>query len=515
MSVIDYLKKGGKTSAGEMIAGLADTLEIPQEEMLQLWELGVQKYGSEEALGEALDDAVRSIENPSPEEVKQAVASVFIGKEGETMFAKQGGKLLQLVNRFAKGGTMNCGCGNKLKCGGKAKKGSKIVKDQNPAGPLTDPSLWIGADTAKKGAAQQGILTRNAYRRAQREYLRNELGLRGAELIHNLNQRTRENADTFYGNRMRETLNAVKIADELRGAAARQEARKLIAGVYDNAAKSERDAAIQEGLNQLSKTVAPSSVAFVSLNPYMLAHQNSYIPTFKLSLPTTKSVVDPLSGKSDEELVKEVIKGVYGAGAARKEALGDRYGAVQAIVNKLMSAGKKSGKQGKKAIDDKYNLMLDLDELLASTFPNMGYRPKLVDTTLKAKPIIGLKNGDKINKYKPGGKSGKWVSADKTITITDPGTAQADTTGIYSYPSTNGEFEFTPYGRTATVWDNTGGFPIHRYADENWIMRHPRRQSLPAFLGGSRTLAPKGFFENLVERVNNRIPKKDNSDLNK
>lgn len=29
---------------------------------------------------------------------------------------------------------------------------------------------------------------------------------------------------------------------------------------------------------------------------------------------------------------------------------------------------------------------------------------------------------------------------------------------------------------------------------------------LPGFLGGHRELAPTGFFENLVERVNNRTP---------
>ena len=29
---------------------------------------------------------------------------------------------------------------------------------------------------------------------------------------------------------------------------------------------------------------------------------------------------------------------------------------------------------------------------------------------------------------------------------------------------------------------------------------------LPGFLGGHRELAPDGFFENLVERVNNRTP---------
>ena len=103
-------------------------------------------------------------------------------------------------------------------------------------------------------------------------------------------------------------------------------------------------------------------------------------------------------------------------------------------------------------------------------------------------------------------EGGTFESKDKKVKIENFGTAQADTTGTYSYPSTNGEFRFNPMGRTATVWGNTGGWPIHRYADQNWINRHPRRQMLPGFLGGHRELAPDGFFENLVERVNNRTP---------
>lgn len=128
---------------------------------------------------------------------------------------------------------------------------------------------------------------------------------------------------------------------------------------------------------------------------------------------------------------------------------------------------------------------------------------------------FGGKIRDFICKHAKGGalkgcgckqEGGTFESKDKQVKIKDFGTAQADTTGTYSYPSTNGEFQFNPMGRTATVWDNTGGWSIHRYADQNWINRHPRRQMLPGFLGGHRELAPAGFFENLVERVNNRTP---------
>ena len=48
-------------------------------------------------------------------------------------------------------------------------------------------------------------------------------------------------------------------------------------------------------------------------------------------------------------------------------------------------------------------------------------------------------------------EGGTFESKDKQVKIKDFGTAQADTTGTYSYPSTNGEFQFNPMGRTAKV----------------------------------------------------------------
>lgn len=98
----------------------------------------------------------------------------------------------------------------------------------------------------------------------------------------------------------------------------------------------------------------------------------------------------------------------------------------------------------------------------------------------------------------------KLVSEDRTITIVNPFTTYADTLGKYSYPSTNGSFKFTPEGRTANVWDNTGGFAT-RYADENWIKNNPKKQRLPAILGGHRKLAPQDYWDNLIQRVNNRF----------
>jgi len=47
--------------------------------------------------------------------------------------------------------------------------------------------------------------------------------------------------------------------------------------------------------------------------------------------------VDPLAGKSDNQLADEVIAGRFGDGDARRKALGNRYDAVQAIVNQKLT----------------------------------------------------------------------------------------------------------------------------------------------------------------------------------
>lgn len=52
--------------------------------------------------------------------------------------------------------------------------------------------------------------------------------------------------------------------------------------------------------------------------------------------------VDPLAGKSDNQLADEVIAGKYGDGEDRKRALGNRYNAVQAIVNQKLGGGHQS-----------------------------------------------------------------------------------------------------------------------------------------------------------------------------
>lgn len=52
--------------------------------------------------------------------------------------------------------------------------------------------------------------------------------------------------------------------------------------------------------------------------------------------------VDPLAGESDGQLADEVIAGKFGDGENRKRALGNRYDAVQAIVNQKLGGGRQS-----------------------------------------------------------------------------------------------------------------------------------------------------------------------------
>lgn len=66
-----------------------------------------------------------------------------------------------------------------------------------------------------------------------------------------------------------------------------------------------------------------------SINPY------DYLFSGKEFIHDTPQ--EDLSKYSDEELARKVINGDYGNGEERKNALGNRYNAVQSIVNKILS----------------------------------------------------------------------------------------------------------------------------------------------------------------------------------
>ena len=59
--------------------------------------------------------------------------------------------------------------------------------------------------------------------------------------------------------------------------------------------------------------------------------------------PKPSAPSDPLAGYTDEQLADAVLRGEYGDGDARKKALGSRYDAVQAIVNKKCGTAQSGG----------------------------------------------------------------------------------------------------------------------------------------------------------------------------
>lgn len=67
-------------------------------------------------------------------------------------------------------------------------------------------------------------------------------------------------------------------------------------------------------------------------------------------------VVDPFEGVSDEELAKRVWAGEFGNGDARKEALGSRYDAVQALVDQGVGKPEEPKKEEKSSKTKYLNL---------------------------------------------------------------------------------------------------------------------------------------------------------------
>lgn len=39
------------------------------------------------------------------------------------------------------------------------------------------------------------------------------------------------------------------------------------------------------------------------------------------------------------------------------------------------------------------------------------------------------------------------------------------------------------------------------------MINNPKKQARPRILGGHRELAPEGYWQNILERINNRFPK--------
>lgn len=115
MTIIEFFAKGGKTKDVDLIKGIQKLLGVDDIQMQELWQIGLNKYGSEEGIADALNKATQDLnETSSQEEIKNAIASVF--SNGSEMF-KCGGKMEYLLSKFGNGGSMDCGCNKKQEGG--------------------------------------------------------------------------------------------------------------------------------------------------------------------------------------------------------------------------------------------------------------------------------------------------------------------------------------------------------------------------------------------------------------
>lgn len=106
-------EKGGKSEKAtdiDIIKGIQNLLGANDEEMEQLLQVGIKKYGSIGKIGEAIQESVSNLpQGYSYEDVANAVMQVFSPEESQ-MF-KCGGKMQQLVSKHSKGNKVDCGCG--------------------------------------------------------------------------------------------------------------------------------------------------------------------------------------------------------------------------------------------------------------------------------------------------------------------------------------------------------------------------------------------------------------------
>lgn len=106
-------EKGGKSEKAtdiDIIKGIQNLLGANDEEMEQLLQVGIKKYGSIGKIGEAIQESVSNLpQGYSYEDVANAVMTVFSPEESQ-MF-KCGGKMQQLVSKHSKGNKVDCGCG--------------------------------------------------------------------------------------------------------------------------------------------------------------------------------------------------------------------------------------------------------------------------------------------------------------------------------------------------------------------------------------------------------------------
>lgn len=172
MNYIDCFKKGGKTTDYDLWTGIQNLLGVDDEQMNELLQIGINKYGSEDNLISAIKEATKNINESSTEEdVKAAVVSVF--STGSEMF-KCGGKMRGLVDRMSKGAKSKCGCnGITIKQTGGAieeptlsRKQAKQLAQQNKgfSGQQYNMAYQNAINALKKNSDLRGKELRNAAR---------------------------------------------------------------------------------------------------------------------------------------------------------------------------------------------------------------------------------------------------------------------------------------------------------------------------------------------------------------
>lgn len=95
---------------------------------------------------------------------------------------------------------------------------------------------------------------------------------------------------------------------------------------------------------------------------------------------------NPLDAFSDEQLANKVIAGEFGGGLARKNALGSRYEAVQAIVNGKLNPPKKSNEE---IADEVIRGAWGSGEERRNRLTSAGYSPDTIQSIVNRKLGVG------------------------------------------------------------------------------------------------------------------------------
>lgn len=330
MNYIDYFKKGGKSNEADQLAEkiftAAKALQIPAEvvdaKLNELVQAGDQNTMT--TLQSAVDSFISA--NGQDQEAAQTIVSIFQGEPSQIF--KCGGKLQHLADKFAKGGKSRCGC-----------SGVKIAAQGMEVPPeVLNGLMFVEREYTPDGKAvytmakSRETLPSNMRSNPFSEYAQNGGEYQGegqVRVVDDGKGYIRIDADPYgpMGN---------IIEDEFER---KQYMAKLLellknAGINPGPALRKQGGIIkaQNGISMKGTIAAVRPL--VGKMPY------ESDPRLKQETIVTPDLNNPLARFTDEQLAKAVIAGKYGSGAARRKALGDRYAAVQSIINQMMAKPK-------------------------------------------------------------------------------------------------------------------------------------------------------------------------------